>query len=82
MKLEKSDVRAVANSRYWSSRRSGLLFLVVILTACASTALVCLTESALSLLILVPLLAYFLIVTKNAGKYQRELLRQWESEQK
>jgi len=79
LELTESDVRAVANNRYWTGKRFlcflGVIFGVLI---AASVAMV-LTDSAWATLAFVPVFGYLFYVMHDASKFQKEFLQQWRA---
>lgn len=81
MKLEESDIRAVANNRFWSKVRYlrffGALFGALIL----SLVILVLTKSILSALVFVPVFVYLFVEFRAQTLFQRQLVAQWKAEQ-
>jgi len=81
MNLTESDVRAVANNRYWTKKRVLWLFGVLFGSIVLAVFVMSLTDSAWSLLVYVGSFAYLGAALRNAWKLQKVLIAQWKAEQ-
>lgn len=81
MRLTESDVRAIANNRYWTKKR--VLYLFGVVLGVLILALVVMAATTSNWTILVYLIAFVYIVVElwRAGKFQKELVRQWKADQ-
>jgi O-antigen ligase len=81
MKLTESDVRAMANNRYWTKKRVLYLFGVVLGVLILALVVMAATKSNWAILVYLIAFVYIVVELWRAGKFQKELVRQWKADQ-
>lgn len=81
MNLTESDIRAVANNRYWTKKRILKFIGALFGTLVVALLLMTLTNSLWSVLVFLPVSIYMCADLRRAGKFQEEFVKSWKEEQ-